>query len=332
VHSLSLPATDPPAPPRRRVGRSILALVAVAWVIAGLAGVYRYAHDYWLYRGFKPPAVAAGVAPGHAVEMTFDAAAFGGATTHYLAYLPAGYARQAAAGRRFGVLYVLHGHPGRAADILEAGSIGADLDQLVAEHRARPMIIVLPLGDNGPEGGGDTEWANMPQGRYDSVLVDLVHDVDSRFATRADRGGRVLAGLSSGAYAAINVGLHNLKLFGNLQCWSGYFIQTRSGVFKHATIKQLRENSPEDYVVHLKPRIRRLGLRAFIYVGNQDHQSRIDELLPFAAKLRAAGARVTTAEYPGAHDWALWRQQMPHMLRVASRWLRAPPHGKPARA
>ena len=130
----------------------------------------------------------------------------------------------------------------------------------------------------------------MPQGRYESVLVDLVHNVDSRFATRADRGGRVLAGLSSGAYAAINVGLHNLKLFGNLQCWSGYFVQTRSGVFKYATVKQLRDNSPADYVGHLKPRIRKLGLRAFIYVGNQDHQSRIDELLPFAAKLRAAGA------------------------------------------
>jgi enterochelin esterase-like enzyme len=160
------------------------------------------------------------------------------------------------------------------------------------------------------------------------VLVDLVRDVDHRFATRADRGGRVLAGLSSGAYAAINVGLHHLKLFANLQCWSGYFIQTRDGVFKHATPKQLRENSPEDYVGRLRPRIRKLGLRTFLYVGNLDHQSRITELRPFATKLRAAGAHVRAAEYPGAHDWALWRQQMPHMLRVASRWLRAPPHGK----
>jgi enterochelin esterase-like enzyme len=327
VRPLPALANDPPAPTRRRVGRWAVALVASAWLLAGLIGVYRYGHDYWLYRGFKPPAVAAGVAPGHPVEASFHAAAFGGKPTSYLAYLPAGYQQQAAAGTRFGVLYVLHGHPGRAADILEAGAIGADLDQLVSEHRARPMIIVLPVGDNGPEGGGDTEWANMPQGRYDQVLVELVHAVDSRFATRADRGGRVLAGLSSGAYAAINVGLHHLDLFANLQCWSGYFVQDRSGVFKHATARQLRVNSPADYVGGLKPRIRKLGLRAFLYVGDQDHQSRIHELLPFAAKLRTAGAHVTVAEYPGAHDWALWRAQMPHMLRVASRWLRAPPHG-----
>jgi enterochelin esterase-like enzyme len=325
-------ASDAPASAHRRVVRWALAAVAALWVAAGLAGVYRYGHDYWVYRGFKPPTVAAGVATGQMTKVTFYSPTFH-APTSYLAYLPPGYAQGAAAGRRYGVLYALHGHPGQAINILEAGSIGADLDQLIADHQARPMIIVLPIGNGGPLGGGDTEWANTPSGNYDGVLLDVVRNVDQRFATRADRAGRVLAGLSSGAYAAINVGLHHLGLFGNLQSWSGYFIQTRSGPFANASPALLRANSPALYVPSLAPEIHKLGLRAFLYVGRQDHQNRIDQIGPFTATLRAEGAQARAAKYPGAHDWALWRQQMPHMLRVASRWLRAPPpHAQPATA
>jgi enterochelin esterase-like enzyme len=331
----SLPSLVPGrlAPHRRRVLRALPALAIAAWLAVGLVGVVRYGYDYWLYRGFKPPRVAAGVATGHVVDASFYSPTFHH-TSSYLVYEPPGYALGAAARRRYPVMYVLHGHPGQAINILEAGSIGADLDQLLSEHQIKPMLLVMPLGDGGPEGGGDTEWAKTPSGNYDQLLVELVRSVDHRFATRANRASRVLAGLSSGAYAAINVGLHHLGLFGNLQCWSGYFIQQRGGAFLHASPALLRANSPQLYVARLASRIHRLGLNAFLYVGQQDHQTRIAQLGPFTAALRAAGANAHSATYPGAHDWAIWRQQMPHMLRLASHWTyQAPPrpHRHPRR-
>lgn len=302
--------------------RSALAGALAVWLATGLAGAVLYGQRYALYRGFPPPPKVAAADPGRTTSFSFYAPAIHARTT-CLVHLPPGYARGVAAGRRYGVLYVLHGHPGSARDILDAGDIGADLDAMVLQHRIAPMIVVLPEGNNGPEGGGDTEWADTPAGRYDALVPQIVHAVDARFATRADRTGRVLAGLSSGAYAAVNVGLHHVGVFGNVESWSGYFVQDRSGVFAHATRAQLAAQSPALYVQRLSPAIHRLGLRAFLYVGRADHPSRLDELGPFAAKLRAAGAHVGVAEYPGAHDWALWRWQMPHMLRLASGWLSA---------
>jgi enterochelin esterase-like enzyme len=324
------PLADPPLTRtglRLRPVRAVAVAAVLAWVLAGLAGAYLYVHRYWLYRGFPAPALPASVSAGREVRVSFFSHALQ-ARTSYLAYLPPGYAREAATGRRFGVLYVLHGHPGRAQDILDVGLAGSDLDQLMARHRIRPMILVLPEATTGPEGGGDTEWANTPSGRYEDVVLDIVRSVDARFATHADRAHRVLAGLSSGAYGAVNVGLHHLGTFGNLQSWSGYFVQTHDGVFAHASRTQLAANSPALYVRSLAPRIRRLGLRADLYVGRADKLPRLSQLGPFVARLRADGASVRTAEPRGAHDWRLWRREMPRMLEVADHWFRRPLHAR----
>lgn len=299
--------------------RAAFAGAAVAWILTGLLGVYLYGHRYWVYRGFAPPSTPAYVTGGRTQEVTFYSPALH-LRTSYLVHLPAGYAAAAAAGRRFPVLYVLHGHPGAAQNVFQAGRLAADLDTLTAQHRVRPMILVLPEVMNGPFGGGDTEWADTPAGAYDEVVADVVHSVDALYSTRADRAGRVLAGLSSGAYAAVNVGLHHLGLFGGLQSWSGYFVQTRSGAFANASPALLAANSPELYVHRLAPQIRRLGLHAFLYVGSSDTPARLAELRRFSAALGSDGAAVRVALYPGGHDWALWRARMPTALRVANRW------------
>jgi enterochelin esterase-like enzyme len=307
----------------RSIRRTVIVLAAAVWLGAGLAAAYGYAHRYMVYRGFPPPKTPPGTPIGATRRVSFYSRALGTRTT-YLVHLPAGYARAAAAGRRFPVLYVLHGHPGLARNILEAGAIGSDLDTLVHRHEARPMILVLPEITNGPEAGGDTEWADTPYGNYEHVLVDLVHAVDRRFATVRSRQGRIIAGLSSGAYGAVNVGLRHLALFGGIQSWSGYFVQDPNGVFTGATPAELTANSPEEYVKSLAPQIRRLGLHVYVYVGRADGVPLLSELPTFIAGLQDDGAQVQAAEFAGRHDWALWRREMPRMLRVASDWFRHP--------
>ena len=132
------------------------------------------------------------------------------------------------------------------------------------------MILVFPDGRIGERTQTDSESANTPAGRFESYVVDVVHNVDQRFATLPSRGDRAIAGLSAGAYGAANIGLHQVALFGLVQVWSGYFTQTRTGVFSHATRAQLARNSPSDYVRTLRPQLARYPLRTFLYVGNGD--------------------------------------------------------------
>lgn len=299
--------------------RRLTAVVVAAWFAAGILGTWSYAHDYILYRGFGAPRNPAGVAAGRLERVTFFSPALG-TRRAYDIYLPPGYARSAARGVRFGVLYLLHGSPGTPRLFLRAGALGVALDTLVARRQIRPFLIVMPDGGDGSL-RSDTEWADTGHGRYESFVLDVVRAVDRRWPTIADRAHRAIAGNSEGAYGAVNIALRHPGRFATVESWSGYFTQTPTGPFRRASAAQLRANSPAAYVSSLRPRLRTLPLRAFLYGGAQDPGTR--QLGPFAAQLRAAGATVTTRVWRGRHDWRLWRDRTPLMLRFAARGLGA---------
>ena len=218
----------------------------------------------------------------------------------YLVYLPSDYTPA----RPLPVFYLLHGMPGRPLAFTVNARIETRLEKLIARHVVQPMILVFPDGRIGERTATDSEWANTPAGRFESYVVDVVQNVDQRFATLPSRGDRAIAGLSAGAYGAANIGLHQVALFGLVQVWSGYFTQTRTGVFSHATRAQLAYNSPSDYVRTVQPELARYPLRAFLYVGNGDSDR--GQTRPMAAALRAAGADAHYAIYSGGHNWDLW--------------------------
>jgi enterochelin esterase-like enzyme len=294
--------------------KAMAAAVALL-ALAGLHGAWSYAHGFYLYRGFPPPRDPAGVSTGRLAEVSFQSAALHGRRDYYI-YLPPGYTREAATGARFPVVYLLHGAPGWPQRFTEAGDLGVRIDTLLAHHRIRPFLVVMPDGRNGTY-GADTEWANTRSGRYESYVLDTVHAVDRRRATLPDRRDRAIGGNSAGGYGAANIALRHLSTFGLFQSWSGYFLQTPTGPFKDASVAALRANSPDDYVGRLRAQLRREPLDAVLYGGSHDPDTR--QLPGFAARLRAAGARVETMVRPGRHDWALWRAMMPAMLR----WLSA---------
>lgn len=328
------PETSPPGPPApssqpapRRRGRgggvrALAALLAVAWIAAGGAGLAVYVHRYWLYRGFPPPVTPKGVAQGTLHDVSFYSQALRH-RRHYLVYLPPRYAAQAAAGRRFPVMYLLHAPPGRPDGFIQAGALAVASDVLLHRRQIRPIIFVIPYGHSGTY-GNDTEWANAAAGPYESFVVDVVRNVDRRFATLRSRRYRAIAGLSEGGYGALNVGLHHLRMFSVLESWSGYYAQTPTGPFVHATQAQLNANSPNWYLPRLIPLIHRLGLRVYLYQGVKD-EIRPWRIRAFAHQLYSAGAYVRWGFFPGGHDWGLWRHQTPHMLRVASDWFSTPP-------
>ena len=244
--------------------------------------------------------------------------------TDYLVYLPADYSRT----RRLPVFYMLHGMPGRPLAFTVNAQVESKLEGLIRQRRVAPMILVFPDGRIDGNTQTDSEWANTRSGPFESYVVDVVHNVDSRFATLPYRQDRAIAGLSAGAYGALNVGVHQVALFGLIQVWSGYFTQTRTGVFSHATRARLEYNSPLDYVRTMKPALAAYPLRVFLYVGNHDGDA--SPIAPMAAGLAAAGAKVRSAIYPGGHNWNLWSGRMDQMLIMASRYFATAATASPA--
>jgi enterochelin esterase-like enzyme len=125
--------------------------------VLGGVGVYRYVDNFWLYRGFAPPKDAAWVRQfGRRESLEVTSPALGGRTQQVVFYLPPGY--DANPGRRYSVLYLLHGFPGRPLAFLETVRVGVLEDELVAAHAMQPLILVMPSGSTGTF--TDKEWAN----------------------------------------------------------------------------------------------------------------------------------------------------------------------------
>jgi enterochelin esterase-like enzyme len=302
--------------------RASAGLLAAAILAVGLVGTYSYWENYYVHRGFAAPHRLSGAKPGRLFKVRFFSAALG-RQADYMVYLPAGYSRH----RPLPVFYLLHGIPGRPISYSVIGHIEVRLDNLISRGRTPRMILVFPDGRIDGSTFSDSEWANTPSGRFETYVVDVVRDVDHRFAARADRSSRVIGGLSAGAYGALNIALHHLAVFGSVQAWSGYFKQTRAGVFADASRADLAYNSPFYYVRKLKRELARFPLRAFLLSGRGDQGTR-RQVSSMANALRAEGAHATWALYPGGHDWALWNTHLDGMLVLAgadvSRPLRVP--------
>jgi enterochelin esterase-like enzyme len=300
-------------------------LLTAAFLGTGIYGAWAYVHNYSVYRGFPPPSDPPGIAAGKLVEAHFQSQALGRQDS-YMVYEPPGYQQLAAKGVRFPVLYLLHGTVSNALHYINVGRVGVNLDELLAAGRTRPFLIVMPESSDGTF-IDDTEWANTPHGAYENAVMNVVQQVDQHWPTIANRSARGIAGLSMGAYGALNIGLHHLDTFGTIQSWSGYFKQTHTGVFANASPAALGFNSPATYAKTIRPALQRLPLRVFLYSGAQDHLAHLQPA--FARELRGLGATVRTALPPGVHDWRLWRTEMPTALRIAGQWLYSQPGRHP---
>ena len=227
-------------------GRNWLtALALLGFISIGLLGTYRYVDNYWLYRGFAPPRDPAYVtAQGISERFYVASAALGGRRQPVDIYLPPGYRTHPL--RRYPVLYLLHGVPGRPGAFLATVRAGVVEDELVARHKLRPMILAMPFGSTGSF--TDEEWANgvQPKSAWETFLArDVVRAVDARYRTIPTGGARALAGLSEGGYGAFNIGLHHPGEFRVLESWSGYERADDIGsVFGHRAADCSPGNSP----------------------------------------------------------------------------------------
>ena len=135
-------------------------------------------------------------------------------------YLPPGY--DASGEVRYPVLYLNHGGGENDSHWTASGFAHLIIDNLIADGKARAMIIVMPntsglVSGTPPKLGEDDACAQ-------EYLKDIIPYVDSHYRTRANRESRAVAGLSMGGFVTLNVGLTHLETFGELFVFSsGYW-------------------------------------------------------------------------------------------------------------
>ncbi len=159
---------------------------------------------------------------------------------------------------------------------------------------------------------------------YENYVLNVVHDVDTRFSTLPYRSDRVIGGFSAGAYGAINIALHHLSDFASVQVWSGYFTQTRSGVFAHVDPAALAYNSPARYVRRVRSASAAADSGVYMFVGRDDEAQRFS-CSRWSPDCARPERRSATSIDPGGHDWGLWYPRLNPMLELASRDLGHPP-------
>jgi len=141
-----------------------------------------------------------------------------GTTRKMQIYTPPGYSKD----KKYPVLYLLHGIGGDETEWERFATPDVLLDNLIADGKAVPMIIVMPNGRaQKDDRAGPNPMATAPAFAVfeRDLLDDVIPAIESRYSVQADREHRALAGLSMGGGQSLNFGLAHLDTF----AWVGGF-------------------------------------------------------------------------------------------------------------
>jgi enterochelin esterase-like enzyme len=239
-------------------------------------------------------------------------------------YLPPGYDDPANAGRRYPVVYLLHGYPGSPLDWVRAVPTQQLMDTMVADHLIQPMIVVAPNANGGWL--HDSEMLNQVHGPQTETYLTrtVVGYVDAHFRTVPGQAGRAIGGMSSGGYGALNLGLRDQDLYSVILAEMPYGDPGRAALALLGGSRALwAANAPDRYIPTMTFHHR---MAVDLLTGPDDSQRR--EAARLARMLRARGQPTAYTLVPGAgHTWRSAGLELPYALRFASQHL----HGRQPR-
>jgi enterochelin esterase-like enzyme len=228
---------------------------------------------------YEPKAV-----PHGEVRAVWYASKGTGTTRRAYVYTPPGYDKER---KRFPVLYLQHGAGENERAWSNQGRANFILDNLIAEGKAVPMLVVMD------HGYADVPDAPANSNAFDRVLLeDLIPFTDKQFRTVSDSYHRALAGLSMGGGQAMNIGIANLGKFQAIGVFSGAI--RNLDFSKYLTAYSEEAN-------------RRAGL-IWIGCGTDDGMLSMSEQVH--AELDRRGVRHHFFTCPGGHEWQVWRKHL----------------------
>lgn len=219
-------------------------------------------------------------------------------------YTPPGYD---SGNEQFPVLYIQHGGGEDERGWAVQGKTAIILDNLIAEGKAKPMIVVIPNGNvsrPGMQAGGYNDEAMAVF--KDELVNNIIPFIEKNYRVKSGAENRAISGLSMGGGQAFYTGLRNTDVFAHVGVFStGLFggIGQQGGGARafdaEATIPGLLSNSAS---FNKKLKV------FYISVGEQD--PRIEATKKLIQTFRDNGLNVAFASFPGAHEWQVWRKSL----------------------
>ncbi len=223
-------------------------------------------------------------------------------------YLPPTYGKT---DEKFPVFYLLHGSGGDENAWVELGNIARIMDNLIAEGKCKPMIVVIPNGNFGKQAAAGETYENLDykpvmtnflphykDGSYETAFPEIVNYVDATFNTIADKAHRAIAGLSMG-------GMHTLMISANYPDLFDYVGLYSAGVnFTGIDMEGIPAyaNLDAKLAAQAKKGVKcywiAIGKDDFLYDHNQALMKRMDK----------DGLKYIYHESTRGHLWSNWRQ------------------------
>jgi len=223
---------------------------------------------------------------GHVQEVYFPSESTGTDRRAFI-YTPPCYQKDEA--KRYPVLYLQHGYCENETSWPLQGRANFIMDNLIAEGKALPFIVVMTYGmTNEIEFGGLRDFDIKP---FQTVLVDeLIPYVDANFRTLADQDNRAMAGLSMGGFETKLITLNRPDVFSSYGLFSG-------GTY-----------TPEEIKDHSKLKL------VFMSCGSKEFPDGVNSA---AASLKEAGYNAVSYVSEGtAHEFHTWRRSLHQLAQL----------------
>jgi len=217
----------------------------------------------------------------------------------FYVYTPPAY--DPTAKKTYPVLYLLHGYSDDASGWTAVGHANVILDNLIAQGKVKPMIVVMPLGYGTMEiiRAGWGGLGNHPEIREqnltrfrEALLTEVMPKVESEYRVSEDRTQRAIAGLSMGGAESLLTGLNNLDKFAYV------------GAFSAGGLPEPFEKSLPGLDSKANQQLKLL----WVACGTEDRLITANRNL--REWLKSKGVQHTDIETPGMHTWMVWRRNL----------------------
>jgi enterochelin esterase-like enzyme len=208
-------------------------------------------------------------------------------------YTPPGYDGDPS--KRYPVLYLFHGANADETAWHRLGRVNLILDNLLAEKKITPFLVVMPFGYGVQPGAPAQPGENTARFAKD-LLDDVVPYVESTLRASRDRQARAIVGLSMGGGQALTIGLNNLDLFSHVAGFSAALGTDTEFSKTYASL-----------VTNAEAANKKLRL---LWVGCGSDDSLLARSKSFSAFLSGHHIEHRFRETPGAHTWMVWRRYL----------------------
>jgi enterochelin esterase-like enzyme len=214
----------------------------------------------------------------------------------FFIYTPPGYDENTS--EKYPVLYILHGGGEDERGWATQGKTDLILDNLIADKKAKPMLVVMMDGNLG--GGGMGGFGEQSLRQFENELKNAVIPVvEKSFRAERDGKNRAMAGLSLGGLQTLYAGIKNTNMFSYLGVFS-------SGWFAN----QPALTDPQYAFMKTNAATINSNLQKFWIAMGGKEDIAYNNCKLMMAKFDEMGIKYSYSEYPGGHTWPVWRNNL----------------------